>query len=136
MAKEFKDWDKRFTKAELQETRDSFLVGFDEIVHTVEWCEAALEDVLGYVAVSIEEARYAVYEAENYVAWQRFRVSMKGTSTCHKVYMLMQWHARYVMGEVHGDKKTTNMHRIWNYIGALKRGGQLVDEGDGLQIRK
>lgn len=51
--------------------------------------------------------------------WQRFRLSLKGLPTDVKLDRLAQWPIRGREDEV----------RIWNYLNALKRGGQLDLEG-------
>lgn len=130
MAKEFKDWDKKITSAEIEAQRQKWLYdkleGRDEaaLLH----CGFGVwEDYIGYVAVSIEEARHAVYVAEGFHAWQAFRVSLKGLSTVHKLFMLGHYWAEMCDGNEDENSRVINLHRIWNYIGALKRGGQLVD---------
>jgi len=124
MAKEFKDWDKKFSRAQIEACR-------------VEWLDHNLADALtswhfGYKQPSIEGARWAVYEADGFEEWQLFRVSLKGLDTSQKLSML---HTRWQMfcGFEKGTvdqmaKLEIETARIWNYIGALRRGGQLNAE--------
>lgn len=51
--------------------------------------------------------------------WQRFRLSLKGLDTEKKLERLAQWPIRGREDQV----------RVWNYLNALKRGGQLDLEG-------
>lgn len=127
MAKEFKDWDKRFSKAQIEACRKRWLSAnfshYDDA-----WFEKALDD-MGYAQPSVAEARFAVYEAEGFEDWQLFRVSLKGLTTKQKVAMLrMYWDVQVdcARGDIIIDSQ-----RVWNYIGALKRGGQLVNSRAG-----
>jgi hypothetical protein len=131
MAKEFKDWDKVFTKAEIATCRQKWLYDNLEGRSEKDLVERGnfhiWPDYIGYMAVSIEEARHAVYKADGFRDWQLFRVSLKGLSTVHKLFMLGHYWKVMCDEAEDEDSRTTNLHRIWNYIGALKRGGQLVD---------
>lgn len=51
--------------------------------------------------------------------WQRFRLSLKGLATEEKLERLAQWPIRDRADQV----------RVWNYLNALKRGGQLDLQG-------
>lgn len=77
---------------------------------------------------SPDQVRKAVYEEPGYEDWQRFRVSLKGQSTQVKLYRLTQRYA-----ELPDPHPWYEQCRIDNYIGALKRGGQLDME---LNIRR
>jgi hypothetical protein len=48
--------------------------------------------------------------------WQRFRKSLKGKTTQHKLRMLRQY-----MGNISEDVRV----RVLNYLNALSRGGQI-----------
>lgn len=109
MAKEFKQWDKAFSKAEINACRKRYLNQHTDYTH----CP------IDYVHIHYSDARYAVYEAEGFRDWQLFRVAMKGISTQGKLSMM------WFYWITHQDD--INKIRIWNYIGALKRGGQLDD---------
>lgn len=78
---------------------------------------------------SREQIAYAVYDSLEADHWQKFRVSLKGLSTKEKLYCL----AYYWRTEVTDALKLSTEHeavqrdiiRVNNYLGALKRGGQL-----------
>ena len=145
MAKEFKQWDKAFSKDQIDSARVIWLrsteLGYRAAINEDGWFEEALEH-MGYTAVGIQEARYAVYEADGFKEWQLFRVAMKGLTTEEKVFMCrMRW--EHMVDNAAEDEDiseseiVTEKHRIWNYLGALKRGGQLVeDEFGNLIINK
>lgn len=128
MAKEFKQWDKAFSKDEITRCRTEWLLTKDNTLEEG-WYEGALAD-MGYVVVGIEEARHVVYEAEGFRDWQLFRVSMKGLTTQQKVAMLYRRWIK-LADCIEGYNET---RRIWNYLGALKRGGQLVEDEFGQLI--
>lgn len=129
MAKEFKQWDKAFSKDEIEACRAQWLVEFGNIESDKSWFEDSLTK-MGYTAIGIQEARFAVYEADGFRDWQLFRVAMKGLTTKQKIAMLeLRWsYAHQFYG---GNMLVTEKHRIWNYLGALKRGGQLVEDEFG-----
>lgn len=113
MAKEFKQFDKVFRQ------------GADSDLSAAELAEASkiTRWTLPVESWSPEQVREAVYSAPGYEGWQQFRVSLKGQSTKVKLYRLrnlscITWQERC---------------RRDNYIGALKRGGQL---GMDLEVRK
>lgn len=119
MAKEFKHFDTMFSRAEINACRDKY---FDDVkladrakasAHIKRW-----DRKTDYW--TNDEIREAVYMMEDSVNWQLFRVSLKGLTTQEKLYMLAQYY-------VHHDAETTAREklRIDNYIGALRRGGQL-----------
>lgn len=131
MAKEFKDWDKRFSKDQIEASRKRWLsANFSE--YDDEWFERALRD-MGYdSSITMGQVRHAVYEAPDAADWQLFRVSLKGMTTQQKVAMLrMRWDVQIDCERGDG---TIEKHRIWNYVGALKRGGQLVEDEFGALI--
>lgn len=74
---------------------------------------------------------YCVYEAPDHDDWQLFRVSLKGLSTAEKLYMLKEYYkwqlARTAPGQMNGEMRQMSVVqcRIDNYLGALRRGGQL-----------
>jgi len=80
-----------------------------------------------------EVTKYCVKDAN----WQEFRLSLKGLSTYVKLANLERWRMR------HAEQATTQSGvekvprrvevQIDNYIGALKRGGQL---GMDLKVRR
>jgi len=78
---------------------------------------------------SMSSIRFAVYEAPGADEWQKFRVSLKGLTTREKLYALMwYWEVHIAVGA--GSHKSPEdwsreIIRVNNYLGALKRGGQL-----------
>lgn len=116
MAKEFKNFDKKYK------------MGSDSDLSAKELEEARKITSWPFAIVywSLKEIRHAVYEAEGFEEWQKFRVSMKGQSTQVKLYRLKQ--RAIEMGEKFKDnyeQERIEKCRIDNYIGALVRGGQL-----------
>lgn len=83
---------------------------------------------------SIARIRLAVYESKDADEWQKFRVALKGLSTQEKLYCLAWYWYEHVEGSI--DRTSERFHnariRVWNYLGALKRGGQLDSQ---LRIR-
>lgn len=78
---------------------------------------------------TIGRIRLAVYTSNDAEQWQQFRVSLKGLSTREKLYCLMNYWLMHVSdgAGAHVSKEAWENHkiRVWNYLGALKRGGQL-----------
>jgi hypothetical protein len=81
-------------------------------------------------------------------AWQRLRLSLKGRDTTDKLALLETWwHQRMLQADEHermkdhapsmglyaDSKRWGTEVQVGNYLGALRRGGQLNDEN---QIRK
>lgn len=124
MAKEFKEYDKKYAAYkgklmdyELQDTL--FDLSLADLVDS--WDQVnGFEDtaVLPLASYTQDEARQAVYWAEGAEDWQKFRVSLKGNSTCEKLYRLAH---RFWVDRNNRFERI----RIDNYIGALRRGGQL-----------
>jgi hypothetical protein len=77
---------------------------------------------------SREQIAYAVYESLEADHWQKFRVSLKGLSTKEKIYCLGWYWVTEVINEIDDEPKRRNIIRVNNYLGALKRGGQLNGE--------
>lgn len=74
--------------------------------------------------------RYCVDTTHNEVAdWQRVRLSMKGKKTHEKLAILMR---HYEKGGGTACDFGTHV-QVYNYLGALRRGGQLDDQN---RIRK
>lgn len=55
--------------------------------------------------------------------WQKFRLSLKGVSTEKKLDMLQDW-----LNDHNCDRRATV--QVNNYLGALKRGGQISEKGE------
>lgn len=126
MAKEFKDYDKKFGYLQ-----GKTLAYEDDDMHFdlegAEYEDAWLEPVKQWTREQIRHAVYFAPDAEN---WQRFRVSLKGFSTKQKLYRL-QFRLAYMQRRCSGpeweesDMLQNEQIRIDNYIGALIRGGLL-----------
>jgi hypothetical protein len=119
MAKEFKNYDKVF-----QRGSDSDLSAAERLLanEITRWN-------LPVASWSPEQVREAVYSAPGYEDWQKFRVSLKGQSTKVKLFRLRQRFTYAIIDELPWWDRC----RMDNYIGALKRGGQL---GMDLEVRK
>jgi hypothetical protein len=63
-----------------------------------------------------------VWAAVAHEPWQDFRRSLKGTTTEHKLAKLRWW-------LYHGHRDRKVRVQVHNYVGALKRGGQLSATG-------
>lgn len=77
---------------------------------------------------STQQIKDAVYLADDAEEWQKFRVSLKGLDTKCKLWALSCYKQR------HGDIALTRL-RVNNYLGALKRGGQLSSCGRLLVLK-
>lgn len=67
-------------------------------------------------------------------AWQKVRLSMKGVDTCEKLAILEAYWDRMMELAMTDEGREHEIEvQIGNYLGALRRGGQLNDEN---QIRK
>lgn len=127
MAKEFKEWDKKFSNAELAAEVKLWLEGFEgsRLMDRV----PAPEDIKRWSNTAIAQA---VYYADDAADWQRFRVCMKGCTTYEKLFMLTSRRqymlTEFAEGNLTQEKLQNEMIRYDNYIGALRRGGQLNAE--------
>lgn len=131
MAKEFKDFDKAFSKARIANCRKKWLYDnvkdISEVQCIKKWRHVT--DSLMYQTYTASEIRIAVYFSQHKhvpaVDWQLFRVSMKGLTTQEKLFALEQRLKaldEYMIGI---DGVRLEECRIYNYLGALIRGGQL-----------
>ena len=59
--------------------------------------------------------------------WQRVRLSMKGQTTAEKLRLLKQWRDACLFDDGRGGLHllTSTIVQVDNYLGALRRGGQL-----------
>lgn len=127
MAKEFKEWDKAFNKDQIQSMRNLWLYIDDPLTDD----RGSIEDFNGwayYEEIEVwgnSEIRHAVYEADDAKEWQCIRVAMKGLSTIEKLTILANLRQVY--------PQQVWKIRIDNYLGALRRGGQLDED---YKIRK
>lgn len=108
-SKRFKEYDKLFanyrnppTEAELVEAKDYTCWN---------WVRKAW---------SPQEVHHAVYEAYDFLDWQKFRVGLKGCPTNVKLLRLNNYLQEAATGEL-----IVRRCRVDNYIGALVRGGIL-----------
>ncbi len=124
----FKDYDNAFTGQQLTAERVKFKA-FDDVSGIKYWAH-------GYVQPDQADVQFAVYKAEDFIRWQLFRVALKGISTQQKLRMMyVRWemfdcdHVDYGMirGNVYSatDIQALEWIRLNNYVGALRRGGQL-----------
>jgi hypothetical protein len=130
MAKEFLDWNNKFSKAQLAAKRKEF--GVRE-ADTDYWIGVGEYNGWGrqIQSWSAAEIRLAVYFEEDAAEWQCFRVALKGLSTQQKLHMLDVRYNQYVgfgSADVSDEKRRREHCRIDNYLGALVRGGQLTVE--------
>lgn len=64
--------------------------------------------------------------------WQKFRQSLKGTSTQYKLKELLQ----YLKDNNDSEERNKVYLRVDNYLKALARGGQIAPEGTNEYIGK
>ncbi len=132
MAKEFKDFDVKY-----KPFAGTALKTIERIGGKVAAEYIAASDHWPYMDRFTEEysmsgIRFAVYEAPGAEEWQKFRVSLKGLTTREKLYCLLwYWDIHVVPGagaHVTLEDWSRQVLRVNNYLGALKRGGQLNSE--------
>lgn len=123
MAKEFKDYDKKYAKYQCT------ILAEEPVTEEELQREALMMTHWPYRVASTwgpTTIRHAVYLALSAEEWQKFRVSMKGMNTHQKLYRLKK---RYDTRVLNAVAKTIEWDyercRIDNYIGALVRGGKL-----------
>lgn len=129
MAKEFKDFDvkyKIYAGTALNTIRRlGGHIAQDDIAACDYWPYTS-RFTEEYSATSIN---FAVYHAPGAEDWQKFRVSLKGLTTREKLYCLMwYWETHVDVGagtHVTVEDWSREIIRVNNYLGALKRGGQL-----------
>ena len=122
MAKEFKDFDKKFSREQIKEMRDRYCVGLDsteEVQDLQKWIHTISQGWKN------DYIRFCVYESMSHLYWQQFRVSMKGMSTFEKLVMLHNYGKAHFVNNEDWALRKVEKCRIDNYIGALRRGGQL-----------
>lgn len=120
--KKFKEYDKIFTVRELDRTRAIYM---DEKY----WPNGCETDYWSHRTSSWVQdfVQYCTYRASDHLDWQRFRVSMKGMTTPEKIQMLQTYLLLHVKDNPNETLQAIQQCRIDNYIGALRRGGQLND---------
>ena len=129
MAKEFKDFDVKYKpfagKGLVEIVRLGGHIAQDDIAACDHWPhkDRFTEDY------SMQSIRYAVYEAPGAEEWQKFRVSLKGLTIREKLYCLMWYWDTHIEPGISAYESVNEwshqVMRINNYLGALKRGGQL-----------
>lgn len=127
MAKEFKDFDKLFSKhkgtAAAQLGRK--LTSADEAEFRYGWIDMGWFEEVRDRKPQMDEIRLSVYDAPTSENWQKLRVGMKGLETWEKLAVL----ALYLDDtdeHIHGVVECRHREvRVFNYLGALVRGGQL-----------
>jgi len=78
--------------------------------------------------------RYCVDTQHPEVAeWQQVRLSMKGKPTHEKLAILKTWWDKHRSNQGDMGVDTATYVQVYNYLGALRRGGQLDDNN---QVRK
>lgn len=132
--KAFKAWEKRFSQKQIAQKRRELGLGRPSV-------EARIATIThwthGYAHFPTNKSKWAVYEAQGAESWQLFRCALKGLSTQHKLYFLDdRWFLTGAgAGCLDADYRETDdvlsyieYIRIMNYIGALRRGGQLNEQ--------
>lgn len=128
MAKEFLDWNTKFSSAQIAACRTKWLrrgASHEDVMSYSKWPEK----VSSWDQEFIQQCTYHVSTAPE---WQLFRVSMKGLTTYEKLYMLHNRFAELVASRASATPSGPEWAyykiekcRIDNYLGALVRGGQL-----------
>lgn len=127
MAKEFQDWDRHFAQAQIESCRAQWRSNIQRLSQR----ELGICQGIGFWIYHNNYRVYdravvadAVYTSADPAEWQKFRVSMKGLSTHEKLAWLEARWDIYVKDDAMGTRDVEKV-RINNYIGALRRGGQL-----------
>lgn len=60
-------------------------------------------------------------------AWQKIRLSMKGKTTADKLAILKRWWDKHIVDADLNKVELACEVQVGNYLGALRRGGQLDD---------
>lgn len=129
MAKEFEEFNRKYAKlagtALLQIESVGGKIAKEDIAACDHWphMNQFTEDY------SMGTINFAVYKAAGAEEWQKFRVSLKGLTIREKLYAL-QWYwdvhiACGVSTYPAPEDWARQVIRVNNYLGALKRGGQL-----------
>lgn len=120
VAKEFKDFDRIYREFTNTILEKDIYAGDEEYV--TRWQHVVHKH-------SPDDVRHAVYNSRTSDNWQKFRVSLKGQSTKLKLYRMGHRFARMLQND-DAHEQSLERVRIDNYIGALRRGGQLDKEGN------
>jgi hypothetical protein len=135
MAKEFKDFDKLFSKHKgtAIEQQGLVLTSADVVKFGEGWDDYKWFEEVRKRAPSTAEIRLAVYDAVTSESWQKLRVGMKGLETWQKLAVLHSYlddTDEYIYGV---EECRHREIRVYNYLGALVRGGQL---DHGLRVNR
>lgn len=124
MVQEFKDYDKVYSKFKGKFLEYERGEAFGEMMAE---CDRVVAWSLAVGKYSHAEIREAVYFAEGWEEWQKFRVSLKGFNTKEKLARLWYRYGYFNCAAAEQLKGLAALEklRIDNYIGALVRGGQL-----------
>lgn len=120
MAKEFKNFDKTFSKTEIAKCRSRYIKLASNV--TSDFWVPRID------TWTPDEIRYAVYEAPDHLDWQLFRVSLKGLRTSEKMHLLWSYYNDHMSIDNNDQWKITRC-RVDNYLNALKRSGHLSVTG-------
>lgn len=119
MAKEFKDFDRLYR-------REGIKLAFD-LLETMTRAEHKIaKEIVCWKyweqleSWSNEQVRQAVYILHGHEDWQKFRVAMKQFDTQFKLFFLARYREQATLFDTACRRIRTD-----NYIGALRRGGQL-----------
>ena len=132
MAKEFKDFDVKY-----KGLAGTALKTIESIGGKIAWEDINACDHWPYMQqftedYSMSTIRFAVYHSPGAEEWQKFRVSLKGLKTREKMYALSwYWDCHIAPGagaSISHEHWSREIIRVNNYLGALKRGGQLDSE--------
>lgn len=129
MAKQFKEWDKKFSHREVVQESNYWLpfnIMPSVIMNIDKWplpVDVWPQDFVQHCVYHVEGDNYLHHRK-----WQLFRVSMKGHTTQEKVFMLINYYQSNVVEAMSEDERKIQKCRVDNYLGALIRGGQLNKE--------
>jgi len=125
MAKEFKDFDRKYAGSQGTVLKPLTASQLRIAANIVRWGPPMR-------SWSAEQIRTAVYDSFDAEEWQKFRVALKGLSTQHKLFRLLQYYSEHGQHDsVTGVVIPEHIQcRVDNYVNALKRGGQLDSEGN------
>jgi hypothetical protein len=126
--KKFKEWEKRFSSKELNAEALRWIKRYIELERMGTTFGPITKWDLCVNSWTQGEIQYAVYYAPDVADWQRFRVAMKGQKTVDKIKMLRAYFVDRVFYCSTTEQMKIDGCRIDNYIGALRRGGQLNEK--------
>lgn len=121
----FKQWEKKFSQDQIKECRSKMRQFITD--HSV----ACKIDNHWYFEVkqwSQDFVQDCVYRVADVALWQLLRTSMKGLTTKEKLQFLLAYYHSSITNDASREQMMIVKCRIDNYIGALRRGGQLDAE--------